>query len=122
MDSGNLVLRDEQYAMTLWESFQNPTDTFLPGMKMDEELTLTSWIGGGDPGSGNFTFKQDQIGEGRYVISKKTGVYWRNWMSSNFFSSDEMSDIFRDAIAKLLSNDSNCLTRTGYIYQMFVGL
>jgi hypothetical protein len=38
MDSENLVLRDEQSTTTLWESFQNPTDTFLPGMKMDEEL------------------------------------------------------------------------------------
>jgi hypothetical protein len=38
MDSGNLVLRDDddQLATSLWESFQNPTDTFLPGMKMDE--------------------------------------------------------------------------------------
>jgi hypothetical protein len=111
MDSGNLVLRDEQYAMTLWESFQNPTDTFLPGMKMDEELTLTSWIGDVDPGSGNFTFKKDQ-GEDRYVISKKTGDYWRSWMSGNFFSSDEMPNL-PNAVAKLLSNDSNCVTRTG---------
>jgi hypothetical protein len=91
MDSGNLVLRDEQYETTLWESFQNPIDTFLPGMKMDEELTLTSWIGYDDPGTGNYTltFKQYQ-GEDRYVISKKTGDYWRSWMSANLFSSDEM--------------------------------
>jgi hypothetical protein len=27
----------------LWESFQNQTDTFLSGMKMDENLTLISW-------------------------------------------------------------------------------
>jgi hypothetical protein len=100
MDSGNLVLRDEQYAINLWESFQNPTDTFLPGMKMDEELTLTSWIGDGDPGTGNFTFKQDREGEDRYVISKKTGDYWRSWMSG---SSDKM---LHD-IANLLSNSSN---------------
>jgi hypothetical protein len=113
MDSGNLVLRDEQYATNLWESFQNPTDTFLPGMKMGEELTLTSWIGDGDPGTGNFTFKQDQEGEDRYVISKKTGDYWRSWMSGNFLGSDEIPN-FPDAIAKLLSYDSNCLTRIGY--------
>jgi hypothetical protein len=108
MDSGNLVLRDEQYAKTLWESFQNPTDTFLPGMKMDEELTLTSWIGDGDPGSGNFTFKQDQEGEGHYVISKKPFDYWRSWMSGNFLSSDEMPYV----IAYFLSNFSNSVKQT----------
>jgi len=113
MDSGNLVLRDEQYAKTLWESFQNPTDTFLPGMKMDKELTLTSWIGDGDPGSGNLTFKQDQEGEHRYVISKKTGDYLRSWMSGNFLSSDEMLN-FPAAIANLLSNVSNCVKRGMY--------
>jgi len=75
MDSGNLVLRDEQYVMTLWESFQNPADTFLPGMKMDEELTLSSWIGDGDPGTGNFTFKQDREGEERYAFRV---VGWMN--------------------------------------------
>jgi hypothetical protein len=109
MDSGNLVLRDEQYAKTLWESFQNPTDTFLPGMKMDEELTLTSWIGDGDPGSGNFTFKQDQEGEGHYVISKKPFDYWRSWMSGNFWISDEMP---YGAIAYFLSNFSNSVKQT----------
>ncbi|XP_059450902.1 G-type lectin S-receptor-like serine/threonine-protein kinase At4g03230 [Corylus avellana] len=96
MDSGNLVLRDDQLARSQWESFQNPTDTFLPGMKMDEELTLTSWIGDGDPGPGNFTFKQDQEGEGYYVISKKPKplVYWRNWILGEM----------RDTIANLLLN------------------
>ncbi|XP_059450460.1 G-type lectin S-receptor-like serine/threonine-protein kinase At4g03230 [Corylus avellana] len=102
MDSGNLVLRDDQFATSLWKSFQYPTDTFLSGMKMDQELMLTSWIGDGDPGNGNFTFKQYQDEEGHYVISKKTGDYWRSWMSGNFLSSDEMPY----AIANLLSNFS----------------
>jgi hypothetical protein len=111
MDSGNLVLRDDQLGTSLWESFKNPTDTVLPGMKMDEELTLTSWIGDGDPGSGDFMFKQYQEEEGKYVISKKTGDYWRSWMSGNFLSSDERPN-FPDAVANLLSNKSNCFRRT----------
>jgi hypothetical protein len=108
LDSGNLVLRDDQFATSLWESFQNPTDTFLSGMKMDGELMLTSWIGDDDPGKGNFTFKQYQDEEGHYVISKKTGDYWRSWMSGKFLSSDEMPY----AIAYLLSNFSSSVKRT----------
>jgi hypothetical protein len=98
MDSGNLVLRDDQLATTLWESFQNPTDTFLPGMKMDENLTLISWIGDGhDPGSGKFTFKQNQEGQGRhYVITEKTLIYWKSSISDSNYGSNEIpSYIFR---------------------------
>jgi hypothetical protein len=115
MDSGNLVLRDDQFATSLWESFQNPTDTFLPGMKMDEELTLTSWISDGDPKSGNFTFKQYQEEEeGKFFSSKKTGDFWRSWTSGNFFGSDERPN-FPDAVTNLLSNKSNCLRRNAYV-------
>jgi hypothetical protein len=105
MNSGNLVLRDEQYATTLWESFQYPTDTFLPGMKMDESLTLTSWTSNVDPGSGNFTFKQDKDeSSSHYVISKMVGVqvqiYWRSW-TGDFLSFDEIHEHFE--VADLLS-------------------
>ncbi|KAG2712307.1 hypothetical protein I3760_04G119400 [Carya illinoinensis] len=72
MDSGNLVLSDDDHMETsLWESFKSPTDTFLPGMKMDNKLTLTSWKGRDDPRSGLYTFKLDQQGWGRYVVSKQ---------------------------------------------------
>ncbi|KAF5458396.1 hypothetical protein F2P56_022427 [Juglans regia] len=61
MDSGNLVLsNDDNMETSLWESFKDPTDTFLPGMKMDEKLTLTSWPKGkDDPRSERYTFKLD---------------------------------------------------------------
>ncbi|XP_059450898.1 G-type lectin S-receptor-like serine/threonine-protein kinase At4g03230 [Corylus avellana] len=89
MDSGNLVFSDEdnQSATSLWESFQNPTDTVLPGMNISEFLSLTSWKSDGDPGFGQFMFNRnlEVIGGGAfrgyvYVISKDrdTGVdYWR---------------------------------------------
>ncbi|CAI8616054.1 unnamed protein product [Vicia faba] len=63
MDSGNLVLYDDDDdEVTIWESFENPTHTFLPGMKMDGNMKLTSWRSGDDPTSGNFSFKMEQNG------------------------------------------------------------
>ena len=103
MDSGNLVLSDDdQLGTSLWESFQYPTDTFLPGMKMDENLKLISWTSDGDPRSGQFTFKQDQEGESRYDISKKPRplVYWRSW----YLSQSQMSIEMPITTADLLSN------------------
>jgi hypothetical protein len=116
MDSGNLVLSDDgddQLATSRWESFQNPTDTFLPGMKMNESLTLTSWAGDVDPGSGGFTFKQYKEESGHYVITKRLGRldYWRSWMSGKLSSTDELMPY---AIAYLLSNFSKSLNQTKY--------
>ncbi|TKY48796.1 G-type lectin S-receptor serine/threonine-protein kinase [Spatholobus suberectus] len=78
LDSGNLVLVDDNSGTSyLWQSFQNPTDTFLPGMKMDASLTLTSWRDAGDPEPGNFTFKMAYIADGQnFVMHKQSQLYW----------------------------------------------
>nr|POF09031.1 g-type lectin s-receptor-like serine/threonine-protein kinase [Quercus suber] len=103
LDSGNLVLsEDGQSAISLWESFKNPTDTFLPGMKMDENIELVSWTDPGDPMNGNFTFKLDELGEDIYTITNITVDYWKSRISGNFLSSDKMPYF----IANFLSNFS----------------
>ena len=100
MDSGNLVLSDNRSGVILWESFHNPTDTFLPGMKMDENLTLTSWLSSVDPTPGNFTFKLDQDNEDQYNIHDSFVSYWSSEDSKG--TPDEMPD----DILSLLSNFS----------------
>lgn len=63
MDSGNPLVYDNVTTLTsLWQSFENPTDTFLPNTSMDENLKLTSWTDHHDPGSGNFLFMLEQLG------------------------------------------------------------
>ncbi|KAF4357002.1 hypothetical protein F8388_001084, partial [Cannabis sativa] len=65
LDYGNLVLRDEKDANTtkfLWESFDYPTDTMLPEMKLGWDLKrglnrrLSSWKSSDDPCHGDFTY------------------------------------------------------------------
>ncbi|KAH6834177.1 hypothetical protein C2S53_019935 [Perilla frutescens var. hirtella] len=74
-DSGNLVLVDGKSGDTVWQSFDEPTDTFLPGMIMNDALELVSWISPSEPGVGNYTFRQDQ---GVYIIQKRSSVYWKS--------------------------------------------
>ncbi|KAL4620256.1 hypothetical protein ACB092_06G140100 [Castanea dentata] len=111
MDSGNLVLSDDddESSKSLWESFKYPVDTFLPGMKMDANITLESWTGSGDPASGQFVFKQDQLGEGIYTITKIPVDYWKSRIPGKFLSSDKMPY----PIANLLSNSG---TKANYTY------
>ncbi|XLU26369.1 hypothetical protein S245_062435, partial [Arachis hypogaea] len=104
MDSGNLVLfqNDEN----IWQSFQHPTDTFLPGMKMDTTMELTCWSGDSDPRPGNFTFKimsQTAGDNPRYIILKNNKLYWE----SSGQNEDLNPDSEFDAVAYFLSNFSS---------------
>ncbi|KAK7257496.1 hypothetical protein RIF29_31516 [Crotalaria pallida] len=78
MDSGNLLSLDEHLGLNLWQSFDHPTDTFLPGMDMRYGLELTSWRYFDDPGSGNFTFKFSLRMGNRYVIFNQSELYWES--------------------------------------------
>ncbi|WJZ99558.1 hypothetical protein VitviT2T_017993 [Vitis vinifera] len=87
IDSGNLVLKNDQLQTSLWQSFGNATDTFLPGMKMDGNLVLTSWKSSSDPGSGNFTFRKDQVAQNLYIIQNGPNTYWKSGISDDFITS-----------------------------------
>ncbi|GJR19872.1 receptor-like serine/threonine-protein kinase SD1-8 [Tanacetum coccineum] len=66
LDSGNFVIRrenDENPSNYLWQSFENPTDTLLPGMKLGGTRTgmntfCSSWKTNVDPGSGDSSVKK----------------------------------------------------------------
>ncbi|XP_030974404.1 G-type lectin S-receptor-like serine/threonine-protein kinase At4g27290 [Quercus lobata] len=65
LDSGNLVLREENEENPenyLWQSFDYPSDTWLPGMKLGWDLRtglerrLTSWKSPDDPSPGELSW------------------------------------------------------------------
>ncbi|CAA7409158.1 unnamed protein product [Spirodela intermedia] len=64
-DDGNLVLRAEEGSAVVWQSFDHPTDTLLPGMKLRRSSqsnlssTLIGWRDVEDPSPGNFSFGID---------------------------------------------------------------
>ncbi|KAL7102368.1 hypothetical protein ACP275_08G116000 [Erythranthe tilingii] len=101
LDSGNLVLVDGQHDKRLWQSFDYPTDTFLPGMKMnDNDMELVSWNSPTDPGKGNYTFRREQ---GVYSIQKRSTVYWKSGEPGPFFL---FNNELPSAVPQILSNSS----------------
>ncbi|CAI9772526.1 unnamed protein product [Fraxinus pennsylvanica] len=84
-DDGNLVLRDGSKPTSterFWQSFDNPTDTFLPGGKLaydkrtNEKQILTSWKNSEDPSLGPFSLELNP-NESQYVITRsRSRKYW----------------------------------------------
>ncbi|PWA78653.1 S-locus glycoprotein domain-containing protein [Artemisia annua] len=94
-DSGNLVITDGNSMKILWESFDYPTDTRLPGMKLGKnyltgaEWHLTSWKSIDDPTIGEFTWSMDTRGYPHFVLRDGLEVKFRHgpWNGERFSGS-----------------------------------
>nr|GMC77738.1 G-type lectin S-receptor-like serine/threonine-protein kinase At4g27290 [Ipomoea batatas]GMD87062.1 G-type lectin S-receptor-like serine/threonine-protein kinase At4g27290 [Ipomoea batatas]GME21040.1 G-type lectin S-receptor-like serine/threonine-protein kinase At4g27290 [Ipomoea batatas] len=79
LDSGNLVVidaSDDKAENFLWQSFDHPTDTLLPGMKLGRNLvtgvdtTISSWKSENNPGMGEYKLCLDPVGYPQIIIRK----------------------------------------------------
>ncbi|XP_015168602.1 G-type lectin S-receptor-like serine/threonine-protein kinase At4g27290 [Solanum tuberosum] len=86
LDSGNLVVKDandDNPENFLWQSFNFPTDTHLPGMKIGKsfktghEFYLSSWKNDNDPAPGEFTRSIDPTGYPQILTKSGTNVLYR---------------------------------------------
>ncbi|KAK3188163.1 hypothetical protein Dsin_027724 [Dipteronia sinensis] len=117
LDTGNLVLDDITIGIRIWESFQEPTDTFLAGMKLSSHMRtgpivqLRSWKSLSDPSPGSFSFGigSSNIPEG--FIWNDSQVYWRTgpWNGLLFIGIPNMISSYLDGYT-LLADD-----RTGSV-------
>ncbi|KAK9116149.1 hypothetical protein Sjap_015096 [Stephania japonica] len=82
LDSGNLELRDISSGDLLWQSFDYPSDTFLPGMKLGfDDVTgrvwsMTSWRSSSDPSPGQFQVVLDPNRTTEFLIMQGSQKYW----------------------------------------------
>ncbi|CAN0826676.1 G-type lectin S-receptor-like serine/threonine-protein kinase At4g27290 [Linum grandiflorum] len=91
LDSGNFVVRssDGDY---LYQSFDYPTDTNLPGMKLGKNLltglewSLTSWKSLSDPARGDYSLGIDPSGYPQMVVRQGNATIFRvgSWNGIRF--------------------------------------
>ncbi|KAG6386981.1 hypothetical protein SASPL_152163 [Salvia splendens] len=104
LDDGNLVLRQglgsnsSSPALNLWESYNNPSHTWMPGAKIGynkitkKKQILTSWKNSEDPAPGLFTLEPD-LNKSQYVIRRNNSEqYWASgaWAGVVFSGVPEM--------------------------------
>ncbi|TVU20671.1 hypothetical protein EJB05_36889, partial [Eragrostis curvula] len=82
LGTGNLVLRSPN-GTDIWQSFNHPTDTILPGMKFlmahraHAVGLLVAWKGPHDPSAGDFSFGLDPVSNIQMVIWHGARPYCR---------------------------------------------
>ncbi|XP_060674538.1 G-type lectin S-receptor-like serine/threonine-protein kinase B120 [Ziziphus jujuba] len=93
LDSGNFILKAGE--QILWQSFDHPSDTILPGMKLGmfglklgqpQKIFLTSWVSPGVPASGAFTLGIDPNNTDQLSVWQRGSLYWHSgkWNGQNF--------------------------------------
>ncbi|CAL5402890.1 unnamed protein product [Camellia sinensis] len=86
LDSGNLIIQDpndHNPENFLWQSFDYPCDTLLPGMKIGKNLVtgrewhMSSWKSKDDPAHGDYTYWLDLRGYPQTFFSEGSVVLYR---------------------------------------------
>ncbi|XP_031120585.1 G-type lectin S-receptor-like serine/threonine-protein kinase At4g27290 [Ipomoea triloba] len=108
LDTGNLVVRDaddENPENFLWQSFDYPTDHWLPGMKYGwnlqtgHEVFLTAWKGENDPASGQYTLHLDPAGYPQIIIKNGTSeIFSSGPWNGLYFSVTSVDPSIRSSI------------------------
>ncbi|KAK9116139.1 hypothetical protein Sjap_015086 [Stephania japonica] len=104
LDSGNFVLRQNRGDGTnasslLWQSFDYPTDTSLPGVRIEynrktgKTYKLTSWKSPDDPSPGHYSLLLDTERMAQFLILNGSQPLWTSgaWNGHNFRYSPEMA-------------------------------
>ncbi|XP_030970808.1 G-type lectin S-receptor-like serine/threonine-protein kinase RKS1 [Quercus lobata] len=108
LDVGNLVLVQQHSQRFLWQSFDYPTNTILPFMKLGLDRQtglsqyLTSWKSKDDPKTGKYSYKIDPIGYPQLLLYKGQTPLWRagSWSGQGLTGVPEMK-------SKLYNSDVN---------------
>ncbi|KAF8031430.1 hypothetical protein BT93_D0593 [Corymbia citriodora subsp. variegata] len=101
-DTGNLVLIQDFSERVIWQSFDYPTDTMLPFMKLGLNRKtglnrfLTSWKSPEDPTPGNFSYRINPTGYAQLFLYKDGDPYWRagSWTGDRWSGIPEMTHAF----------------------------
>ncbi|XP_043698740.1 G-type lectin S-receptor-like serine/threonine-protein kinase At2g19130 [Telopea speciosissima] len=124
LNSGNLVLRNVLNSSDLiWESFNYPTDTWLPGGKIglnkltNESQRLISWKSSEDPAPGLFSLELDPAGTSQYFIVWNESVkYWTSgtWNGKIFSLVPEMTSNYVYNFTYVTNQNENYFTYSLY--------
>ncbi|XVF18253.1 hypothetical protein REPUB_Repub11eG0005100 [Reevesia pubescens] len=104
LDSGNLVLTDNNNGLSIWESFQHLSNAFIATMKVStdvrtgKKVQLRSWKSPSDPSDGNFSTSLEPLKIPEIIIWKNNRIYSRTgpWNGRIFIGLADMNSVYLD--------------------------
>uniref|UniRef100_A0A0D6QT17 Receptor-like serine/threonine-protein kinase n=1 Tax=Araucaria cunninghamii TaxID=56994 RepID=A0A0D6QT17_ARACU len=93
-DGGNLVVHGAaNRSEVIWQSFDNPGNTWLPGMKISVSQRLSAWKSPWDPTPGVYNLQMDPSANQFVLIWRNTNTYWESghWDGNIFSKVPEMT-------------------------------
>ncbi|XP_065624680.1 G-type lectin S-receptor-like serine/threonine-protein kinase At1g11410 [Quercus suber] len=104
LDIGNLVLVQQDSQRVTWQSFDYPTNTMLPFMKLGLDWQtglnrfLTSWKSKDDPGIGNYSFQIVTTGYPQAFVYMGRTILWRarSWTGLRWSGVPKMTSKYFD--------------------------
>nr|GMD08456.1 G-type lectin S-receptor-like serine/threonine-protein kinase At2g19130 [Ipomoea batatas] len=126
-NDGNLILSDGSNSTSpLWQSFDNPTDTWLPGGKLSynkrtrTKQLLISWRNSEDPAPGLFSLELDQANKQYLIKWNKTEQYWTSgpWNDHIFSRVPEMRSLRSDMTTRMDSIDGTLAKMSELLFSL----
>ncbi|EXC29553.1 G-type lectin S-receptor-like serine/threonine-protein kinase RKS1 [Morus notabilis] len=113
LDVGNLVLIKQDNSTVIWQSFDYPTNTYLPFMKLGLNRKsglnrfISSWKSADDPGTGNCTYRIDSTGYPQMFAYKNRVPFWRagSWTGQRWSGVSTMTNGFLDNTSYVNNQD-----------------
>ncbi|CAI9756533.1 unnamed protein product [Fraxinus pennsylvanica] len=104
LSTGNLVLLDKSSRRTLWESFEHPSNTFLPHLRLvhnintGNKVVLSSWKTPTDPEVGNFSVGLQALNIPQIYTWNGNRPHWRSgpWNGQILIGVQDMYSVYND--------------------------
>ncbi|XP_034212826.1 G-type lectin S-receptor-like serine/threonine-protein kinase At4g27290 [Prunus dulcis] len=118
LENGNLVVREKATTDSesyIWESFNLPSDTLLPEMKLGWNFRtglnrfLTSWKNASDPSPGEYTYGVDNVLLPQLVIAKGSKKMFRTgpWNGLWFTGTPGLVATYRSVVKPIFVYNTN---------------
>ncbi|KAI8525275.1 hypothetical protein RHMOL_Rhmol13G0218100 [Rhododendron molle] len=125
LDTGNLVVVNSNTGSYLWQSFDHPCDTLVPGMKLgwdiskNQEWYLTSWNSLQDPSTGDYTYRVDLRGLPQLVLRQGSTISYRSgpWNGVRFGGSPPLTQLKENTVFR-----PTFVYNTTFVYYSFVNI